>query len=68
MTAMMLLFLLLRACLRLQKPGTFLGDLHLLVRPGGVAVIISPYSWQAEYTDPSVSTSTRPWERQQRLR
>ncbi|CAN0427968.1 unnamed protein product, partial [Laminaria digitata] len=40
-------------CLRLQKPRDFLGDLHALVKPGGVAVVISPYSWQAEYTDPS---------------
>lgn len=41
---------------RLQKPRKFLGDLHKFVKPGGVAVIISPYSWQAEYTDPSVRT------------
>eukprot|EP00904_Undaria_pinnatifida_P006127 jgi/Undpi1/2644/HiC_scaffold_13.g06022.m1 len=38
---------------RLQKPRAFLVDLAALVKPGGVAVVISPYSWQAEYTDPS---------------
>ena len=46
----------LRACLRLPKPRSFLDDLPALVKPGGVAVLISPYSWLAEYTNPSVRT------------
>ncbi|CAM9134685.1 unnamed protein product [Pylaiella littoralis] len=38
---------------RLPKPQSFLEDLPALVRPGGVAVLISPYSWLKEYTSPS---------------
>ncbi|CAN0533440.1 unnamed protein product, partial [Laminaria digitata] len=37
---------------RLPKPRSFLDDLPALVKPGGVAVLISPYSWLAEYTNP----------------
>eukprot|EP00903_Cladosiphon_okamuranus_P013496 g12571.t1 len=38
---------------RLPKPQSFLEDLPALVKPGGVAVLISPYSWLKEYTAPS---------------
>lgn len=48
--------LLFSACPRLPKPRSFLDDLPALVKPGGVAVLISPYSWLAEYTNPSVRT------------
>lgn len=41
---------------RLPKPQSFLKDLPALVKPGGVAVLISPYSWLKEYTSPSVRT------------
>lgn len=39
---------------RLPKPRSFLDDLPALVKPGGVAVLVSPYSWLKEYTPPSV--------------
>ena len=39
---------------RLPKPRSFLQDLPALVKPGGVAVLVSPYSWLKEYTAPSV--------------
>ena len=35
---------------RLPDPRRFLADLPALVKPGGVAVIISPHSWLLEYT------------------
>jgi len=35
---------------RLPDPSKFLRDLHLLIREGGVFVLISPYSWLPEYT------------------
>ncbi|CBN77361.1 conserved unknown protein [Ectocarpus siliculosus] len=38
---------------RLPKPRSFLEDLPALVKPGGVAVLISPYSWLKEYTPTS---------------
>ncbi|CAM9937137.1 unnamed protein product, partial [Hapterophycus canaliculatus] len=38
---------------RLPKPRSFLEDLPALVKPGGVAVTISPYSWLKEYTPSS---------------
>eukprot|EP01125_Pyxidicula_operculata_P015163 TRINITY_DN5122_c0_g1_i1.p1 TRINITY_DN5122_c0_g1~~TRINITY_DN5122_c0_g1_i1.p1 ORF type:complete len:235 (+),score=38.56 TRINITY_DN5122_c0_g1_i1:145-849(+) len=38
---------------RLPKPRDFLNRLATLVSPGGVAVLISPYSWLEEYTPTS---------------
>lgn len=38
----------------LPKPRAFLADLPTLVKPGGVAVLMSPYSWLPEYTEPKV--------------
>ncbi|CAM9248232.1 unnamed protein product, partial [Choristocarpus tenellus] len=35
---------------RLPRPRKFLESLSALVKPGGVAVIVSPYSWLTEYT------------------
>ena len=35
---------------RLPEPRKFLESLPRLLKPGGVAVIISPYSWLQEYT------------------
>ncbi|CAM9479759.1 unnamed protein product [Phaeothamnion confervicola] len=35
---------------RLPRPRAFLGTLAALVRSGGVAVVVSPYSWLEEYT------------------
>jgi SAM-dependent methyltransferase len=35
---------------RLPKPRAFLAALIGLVKPGGAAVIVSPYSWLTEYT------------------
>ncbi|CAN0369217.1 unnamed protein product, partial [Discosporangium mesarthrocarpum] len=35
---------------RLPRPRVFLESLRALVKPGGVAVIVSPYSWLSEYT------------------
>lgn len=35
---------------RLPKPKAFLSALPALLRPNGVAVIVSPYSWLEEYT------------------
>ena len=37
-------------CRRLPEPRKFLESLPRLLVPGGVAVIISPYSWLQEYT------------------
>ncbi|KAJ1493454.1 S-adenosyl-L-methionine-dependent methyltransferase [Baffinella frigidus] len=38
---------------RVPDPFKFLRDVHVLVKPGGVFVLISPYSWLKEYTDKS---------------
>lgn len=35
---------------RLPEPMAFLARLPSLMRPGGVVIIISPYSWLEEYT------------------
>lgn len=35
---------------RLPDPKKFLRDIHVVVKPGGVFVLISPYSWLPEYT------------------
>ncbi len=35
---------------RLPDPRAFLSSLPRLLHPGGVAVIVSPYSWLEEYT------------------
>ena len=40
----------LHPCRRLPEPRKFLESLPRLLKPGGVAVIISPYSWPQEYT------------------
>ena len=37
---------------RLPDPAALLRRLPDLVAPGGVAVLVSPYSWLAEYTPP----------------
>ena len=36
---------------RLPKPADFLKSVPELLRPGGVFVLASPYSWLAEYTE-----------------
>mmetsp|Transcript_6559 Transcript_6559/g.23229 ORF Transcript_6559/g.23229 Transcript_6559/m.23229 type:complete len:298 (-) Transcript_6559:119-1012(-) len=36
---------------RVPDPFKFLRDMHEMVNPGGVFVLISPYSWLKEYTD-----------------
>jgi putative 4-mercaptohistidine N1-methyltranferase len=38
---------------RLPRPGAFLRQLAGLVRPGGQAVVISPYTWLEEFTPES---------------
>ena len=35
---------------RLPDPKKFLRDMHVIVKPSGVFVLISPYSWLPEYT------------------
>jgi SAM-dependent methyltransferase len=35
---------------RVPDPSKFLRDVHVLVKPGGVFVLVSPYSWLPEYT------------------
>jgi len=36
---------------RLPEPMAFLDRIPRLLKPGGVAVLVSPYSWLEEYTD-----------------
>lgn len=38
---------------RLPKPKKFLQDVPAFLRPGGVLVLVSPYSWLEEYTEPA---------------
>lgn len=38
---------------RLPDPKKFLRDMHVVVKPGGIFVLISPYSWLPEYTKKS---------------
>ena len=40
----------LRVVTRLPDPKKYLRDMHVVVKPGGVFVLISPYSWLPEYT------------------
>lgn len=35
---------------RLPEPAKFLADTPLFLKPGGLLVLISPYSWLDEYT------------------
>ena len=39
---------------RLPRPRDFLAALPRVVKPGGVAVLVSPYSWMEEYTAPEL--------------
>ncbi len=36
---------------RLYEPAKFLGSIHERIRPGGLLVLTSPYTWLEEYTE-----------------
>lgn len=38
---------------RLPKPRIFLQSIHRFIKPGGLLVLTSPYTWLEEYTSPS---------------